>query len=109
MGDPFQEREKGFERKFELDQELEFRVRAHRDGLFGRWVAAKMGYSGASAASYAVTLVRTTLEPAGEEGMLAKVRSDLRAANVGVTDGEILREFRRAEIKARADVLGPQR
>jgi hypothetical protein len=109
MSDPFQDREKGFERKFEHDQELDFKVRAHRDRLFGEWVAGRLGFGGAAADRYARGLVSTAFEPAGDPGMLAQVRADLSAANIPTTEGEILREFRRAEIKARADVMGPQR
>jgi hypothetical protein len=108
MSDPFQDREKGFERKFEHDQEIEFRVRARRDRLFGEWVAVQLGYSGTAAETYAKGLVSTAFEPAGDAGMLAKVRGDLTAANFAATEAEITREFRRAELKARADVLGPQ-
>ena len=35
----FEDREKGFEAEFKLDQELAFRVTARRTRLFGLWAA----------------------------------------------------------------------
>ncbi|MCK9992559.1 MAG: hypothetical protein Dbin4_01079, partial [Alphaproteobacteria bacterium] len=45
----FDEREKGFERKFALDAELEFKAMARRNKLLGLWAAEKMGITGADA------------------------------------------------------------
>ncbi|MGH7090354.1 MAG: ATPase inhibitor subunit zeta, partial [Stellaceae bacterium] len=55
IGDPmsFDDREKAFERKFERDQELAFKVRARRRRLLGLWAARQLGLSGAAAQSYA--------------------------------------------------------
>ena len=36
MSDAFSDRQKGFERKFQLDGEQQFRAQARRDRLFGR-------------------------------------------------------------------------
>ena len=33
------EREKGFEAKFKLDQEIEFKIRSYRNKLLGLWAA----------------------------------------------------------------------
>ena len=35
----FDDRERGFEKKFELDQELQFKVKARRNKLLGLWAA----------------------------------------------------------------------
>ena len=39
----FNDREKGFEAKFKLDQETEFRIAARRNKLLGLWLAEKLG------------------------------------------------------------------
>ncbi len=42
----FEDREKGFERKFAHDEELKFRATARRNRLIGLWAAEKMGLTG---------------------------------------------------------------
>src|SRR5687767_1049763 len=42
----FEDRQKGFERKFALDEELRFKSTARRNKLLGLWAAEKMGLSG---------------------------------------------------------------
>ncbi|HKQ55981.1 MAG TPA: ATPase inhibitor subunit zeta, partial [Methyloceanibacter sp.] len=39
----FEERQKGFERKFALDEELKFKATARRNRLLGLWAAGEMG------------------------------------------------------------------
>ena len=41
----FEDREKGFEAEFKRSQELQFRVNARRNKLFGLWAAEKLGLS----------------------------------------------------------------
>ena len=49
----FEDREKGFERKFAHDEELKFKATARRNRLIGLWAADKMGLSGDAAQAYA--------------------------------------------------------
>ena len=44
MSDFFNDREKGFEAKFKMDQEMEFKVDARRNKLLGVWLAEKLGH-----------------------------------------------------------------
>ena len=39
----FNDREQGFERKFALDQEQEFKAQARRNRMLGEWAAGLMG------------------------------------------------------------------
>ena len=48
----FDEREKSFEKKFAMDQDLKFKAEARRNKLLGEWVAAKLGLSGAAVEDY---------------------------------------------------------
>jgi hypothetical protein len=89
MTNGFQDREKGFERKYQLDQEQQFRAQARRDKLFGQWAAGKLGKTGADAESYAVAVVDSNFEKPGDDDMLGKVRADFKAANVAVSDAEV--------------------
>jgi len=77
MSDAFNDREKAFERKFQLDQEQEFRAQARRDKLFGLWAAGLLGKSGADAETYAKEVVDSNFEKPGDDDMIGKVSKDL--------------------------------
>ena len=42
----FDDRERSYEKKFAMDQELKFKAEARRNRLLGQWAAAKLGLSG---------------------------------------------------------------
>jgi hypothetical protein len=106
MGDAFQEREKGFERKYEFDQAQAFKVHSRRDWLFGLWAAAHLGKAGAEADAYARELVAWNMDLPGDENMLRKVRKDLTAKSVPFEEKILATELRNAEAQAKKDVLG---
>ncbi len=77
MSDAFGDRQKGFERKFELDQEQQFRAQVRRDKLFGQWAAGQLGKAGADADAYAQEVVDSNFEKPGDDDMIGKVAKDL--------------------------------
>jgi len=77
----FDEREKGFEKKFERDQELAFKAKARRDKLLALWAAARMGLSGDAAENYARAIAQ--LRGHGDEELIAHILQD--ATEKGVT------------------------
>jgi hypothetical protein len=87
----FQDREKGFERKFAHDEELKFRATARRNKLLGLWAAEKMGLSGEEAQGYAREVVKADLAEPGEEDVFRKVRGDFDAKGVDQSDHQIRR------------------
>jgi hypothetical protein len=93
MSDAFNEREKGFERKYQLDEERQFRVLSRRDKLFGLWVAAKLGHAGAAAEAYAKKIVDANFQKPGDDDMLEVVRADLSAAKVAVGDKDLAKQL----------------
>lgn len=87
----FEDREKSFERKFALDEELRFRSTARRNKLLGLWAAEKMGLSGDDAQAYAREVVKADLEEPGEEDVFRKIRTDFDAKSVEQSDHQIRR------------------
>jgi hypothetical protein len=77
MSDAFGDRQKGFERKYELDQEQQFRAQIRRDKLFGQWAAGQLGKTGADADAYAQEVVDSNFEKPGDDDMIGKVSKDL--------------------------------
>ena len=102
----FDDREKGFETKFALDQEQEFKAMARRNKLLGLWEAEKMGLSPESAEDYARAVVRADFEQPGDEDVFRKLDQDFRGSGISVSEGEIrskmdeLASIARDEIRA---------
>ena len=87
----FDDREKSYERKFALDEELQFKATARRNKLLGLWAAEKMGLSGDEAQAYAREVVKADLEEPGEEDVFRKIRGDFDAKGVEQSDHQIRR------------------
>jgi hypothetical protein len=85
----FDDRERGFEAKFALDEEQEFRAIARRNKLLGLWAAEKMGLSPESAEDYAKAVVRADFEQPGEEDVFRKIAGDFKASGLTVSEGEL--------------------
>ncbi|CDN47913.1 MULTISPECIES: DUF1476 domain-containing protein [Neorhizobium] len=81
------DREKAFENKFALDLELKFKALARRNKLAGLWAAGLLGKTDAEA--YAKEVVVADFEEAGDEDVFRKLRSDLDAAGVSISDQDI--------------------
>lgn len=95
------DRQKEFEARYALDEELRFRVESRRNKLLGLWVAEKLGKSGDEAESYARGVVLSDLAEPGSEDVIAKVKADLAAGGVEQSDHQIRR--RMEELLAEAE------
>jgi hypothetical protein len=101
----FDDRKRAQEKKFELDQDLEFKAMNRRNKLLGLWAAGLLGKSGADADAYAKEVVVVDYEEAGDDDVFRKVRKDFDAACVTQTDHQIrqhmadLMETARAQIR----------
>jgi len=89
----FNDREKGFEAKYQHDEETRFKINARRNKLLGLWAAEKMGLGGADADAYAKEVVIADFEEAGDDDVLRKVLGDLTAKGVGVDERAVRKEM----------------
>jgi hypothetical protein len=96
----FDKREEGFEKQFAHDEELKFKATARRNKLLGLWVAEKLGLAGADAEAYAKALVVADMEATGDHDVFGRIRKDLDAKGVGLSDHQIRRTI--DELTARA-------
>lgn len=101
----FNDREKAFEKKFEHDQELQFKVNARRTKLLGLWAAGLMGKTGADAEAYAKDLVMADLEKPGDSDVVAKLLQDFAAAGKPTEEHTIRRQSERLLADARNQVM----
>lgn len=81
------DREKAFESKFALDQELKFKAEARRNKLLGLWAAELLGRADADA--YARDVIASDFVEAGDEDVFRKIRADFDAAGVAISDTDL--------------------
>ncbi|PPQ36298.1 hypothetical protein SAMN06265338_11747 [Rhodoblastus acidophilus] len=92
------DRAKAHEAEFKHREEMEFRVTARRNRLFGLWAASVQGLSGEAADSYALLVIAADFQAPGDEDVIAKVRADLAGK---ASDAEVRAELDRAAAEAR--------
>ena len=97
----FEDREKGYERKFEHDQEVAFKVRARRNHLLGKWAAEQLGLQGAAAEAYARELADPGKHLHGDEELVNKIAGDFAAKAVKLDAARIRLEVERFTAEAR--------
>ena len=85
----FSDREKSFEKKFAMDEELKFRSEARRNKMLGQWAAEKLGLSGGAVDDYVKAVRKADLLEKGDEDVYRKIRKDLDDKGVRVSDAEL--------------------
>ena len=83
----FEDREKGFERKFASDNELEFRAHSRGNRMLGEWAANKMGLENVE--DYVRAVVRAEVGAGGDDDVLRKVVQDLAGSGIEVRETEV--------------------
>jgi hypothetical protein len=85
----FDERERSFEKKFAMDEELRFRAAARRNRLLAQWAAEKLGLSGAEVDDYIKAVRKADLLEKGDDDVFRKVKKDLDDKGVRVSEVEL--------------------
>ncbi len=85
----FDDREKGYEKKFALDQDLKFKAEARRNKLLGEWAAGKLGITGTAVEDYVKAVRKADLAAKGDQDVFLKIRQDFDAKQVAVSDQEL--------------------
>jgi hypothetical protein len=101
----FDEREKAFEKEFEHDQELQFRVNSRKNKLLGLWAAGLMGKSGADAEAYAKDVVMAAFEKPGGSDIMHKLMRDLAVAGRPMEEHTIRKQAERLLLEAKKQVM----
>lgn len=101
----FNDREKSFEKKFEKDQELQFKVNARRNKLLGLWAAGLMGKSGPDAEAYAKEVVLADFDKPGDSDVMAKLVKDLAAAGKPTEEHTVRKQAERLMDDAKKQLM----
>ena len=97
----FDEREKGFEKKFAHDEELQFKVSARRNKYIGEWASKILGYNADQEKDYIQSVIKADFAEAGDEDVFRKVKDDLK--NHNISDEDIRKRMDEFNEKAKSD------
>ncbi|MCW8915081.1 MAG: DUF1476 domain-containing protein [Magnetovibrio sp.] len=95
MSDSFSDREKSFEAKQKMDDEMKFKAISRRNKLLGEWAAEKMGMEGSEIEAYAKTVVIADLEEPGDDDVLRKVLGDFESRSIEMSEDEVRDQLER--------------
>jgi hypothetical protein len=82
----FEEREKGFEKKFAHDEELQFKVSARRNKYIGEWASKILGYNPDQEKEYILSVIKADFAEAGDEDVFRKIKEDLKDHSISDED-----------------------
>jgi hypothetical protein len=85
----FDDREKSYEKKFAMDQELRFKAESRRNKLLAQWAAGKLGLTGAAIEDYVKAVRKADLAEKGDQDVFRKIRKDFDDKGVAVADKEL--------------------
>ena len=97
----FDEREKGFEKKFAHDEDLQFKVSARRNKYIGEWASKILGYNPDQEKEYIQSVIKADFAEAGDDDVFRKVKEDLKDHNV--SDEDIRKKMDELNEKAKSD------
>ena len=99
----FDERKKTFEKKFQIDEELKFKVEAKSNKYLGEWASLKLGKTEEEKQKYIQEIIKADMEEAGREDVFRKVKKDFQAASITIEDAEIRDQMEKALLRAKED------
>ena len=97
------EREKGFEAKYKLDQENEFKIRSLRNKLLGLWAAEKLNPPNVD--EYVKEVRLSDLEKPGDDDIIDKLTGDFQEKSMNINKEEIVEKIKEFESQARREIL----
>ena len=103
MNKIYDERGKGFEKKFQMDEELQFKVAARSNKYLGEWISAKLGKNEDETKNYIQEVIKSDLEEAGQEDVFRKIKKDFEAASINLEEKEIRFQMEKALLRAKED------
>jgi len=103
MSNKFTEREKGFEKKFVRDEELQFKIQARSNKYLAEFVSEKLDKSEDEKQKYIQEIIKADMEEAGTEDVFRKIKKDFREASVSIEDREIRELMEKALSRAKED------
>ena len=97
----FDERQKGFEKKFAHDEEKEFKISARRNKYLGEWASKIMGNNEDQTKEYIQSVIKADFAEAGDQDVFRKIKEDLKEKNI--SDEDLRKKMDELNEKAKTD------
>ena len=97
----FDEREKGFEKKFAHDEELQFKISARKNKYLGEWASKILGLKDEKVQEYIQSVIKSDFAEAGDEDVFRKLKKDLE--NHNISDEELRKKMDELNEKAKSE------
>ena len=78
----FEDREKGFERKYINEQEVQFKINSKRNKLLANWASEILGFNQQQKNNYINEVIKADFEEAGDDDVFRKIKKDLGVKNI---------------------------
>ena len=98
----FDERKKGFEKKFVHDEEKQFKINAKKNKYLGEWASQILGYDVENQKQYIQDVIKADFAEAGDEDVFRKLNADLKDRNIPEED--IRKKMQECNEKATTEV-----
>ena len=102
----FDEREKGFEKKFAHDADLKFKAESRRNKMMAEWAAGKLGITGAAVDDYVKAVRKADLAEKGDDDVVRKLKADFDAKSIKISDTDLHKQMGEFLAQAVADIEG---
>lgn len=100
----FDKREKAYEDMFARDSELKFKAESRRNKALAEWAGGLMGLTGPALEDYVKEVRKADLAEKGDDDVFRKVKGDLAAKGVQVSDTDIRQVMHESLAKAVNDL-----
>jgi hypothetical protein len=99
----FDERQKSFEKKFQIDQEFQFKVQARSNKYIAEYVSLKLGKTEQEKQKYITEIIKADMKESGKDDVFRKIKKDFEIASIDVEDSEIKDQIEKALLRAKED------
>ena len=99
----FDEREKSFEKKFQMDEELQFKIAAKKNRYLAEWASLKLGKNEDETKNYIQEVIKSDLQEQGVEDVYRKIKKDFQAASISIQETDIRDQMEKALSHAKED------
>ena len=99
----FEDRKKGFEKKFARDEEIQFKISAKKNKCIAEWVSSLLEFDEEKKKQYIQDVIKADIAEAGDEDVFRKVKLDLKDKNI--SDNEIRLKMNELNEQAKSDFL----
>ena len=89
------DRKKGFEAKYQQDQESQFKIRTIRNKFVGQWAATLMKPENEE--DYIKEVRISNLEKPGDDDIIDKLLADFNSKNIEIERNEIIKKIEECE------------